>query len=542
MRIIHLIGGGDIGGAKVHVLSLVRQLNKQIDVKIISFRPGIFANEAKQLNLDISVIRNNNIIKDIKKTITIIKIGKYDLIHCHGAKGNIIGYFCKKATKLPIISTIHSDYRLDYMHSYLKSITLGKINALFLKKMDAHITVTNNFRDMLIARKFNANRIYSVCNGLDFSKIHITSDKTQFLAINNINYNENTILVGIVARFNPVKNINTLIKAAYEIKKKNSNIKFLIAGEGDEAKSLKTLVNSLNLKDTVFFLGWIKEPFELMNAIDINVLTSISEGFPYSLLESAKFKKANISTDVGGISDLIKHNYNGYLFKPKDIESLVKHIINLSNDKRKRELFGKRLYENALTDFSIEKMSSLQIDAYKDILSWFKKGKNSYDIILSGYYGFMNIGDDALLNSIINNLKHIEKDIKILILSRNPVETSKMIGVDSISRVNLLNIIATMRKSDLFIYGGGTLIQESTSTRSLLYYLGTMYLAKLLGLKTMLYANGVKLLKKKFNILVTKYVMNKIDLITLRERISLVQLNLLNISKPKITLTADPAV
>jgi len=542
MKVIHLIGGGDIGGAKVHVLSLVKQLNKEIEVKIISFRPGIFEREAKLLNIDTKVIRNNNLIKDIKDTIKIIKKENFELIHCHGAKGNIIGYFCKRATKLPVISTIHSDYKLDYMHSFIKSISLGKINAFFLKKMDAHIAVTNNFRNMLISRKFNANRIYSVCNGLDFSHEKIIISKKLFLDSYGIAFDKNTILVGIVARFNPVKSIDTLIKAAHKIKKQNKNIKFLIAGEGDDAKKLKELALSLNLQDTLFFLGWVKNPYNLMNAIDISVLTSISEGFPYSLLEGAMFKKASISTNVGGIPDLLEHNYNGYLFEPKDSETLVKYILALAVDTKKRELFGKRLYLKALSDFSIEKMVDLQMHAYNDILSWFKKGKSSYDIILSGYYGFMNIGDDALLYSIINNLKHIEEDIKILILSRNPVETTKIIGVDSISRFNLFSIISTMKRSDLFIYGGGTLIQESTSTRSLLYYLGTMYLAKLLGLKTMLYANGVKLLKKKFNIIVTRYVMNKIDLITLREKISLEQLNKLKINKPKILLTADPAV
>ncbi|MBN2851766.1 MAG: polysaccharide pyruvyl transferase CsaB [Clostridia bacterium] len=542
MKVIHLIGGGDIGGAKVHVLSLVKQLNSQIEVKIISFRQGIFAEEAKELGLDVQVIRNNNILKDIRQTISLIKKNKYDLIHCHGAKGNVIGYFCKRATKLPTITTIHSDYKLDYMHSFLKKMTIGILNSFLLRRMDAHIAVTENFRNMLISRGFNANRIYPVCNGLDFKKpVHI-AEKKDFLEKYHIKDEANHIYVGIVARLNPVKSIDTLIKAASLVKKANGNIKFLIAGEGDEAKNLKKLAATLDLNDTVYFLGWLKDPYELMSVLDISVLTSISEGFPYSLLEGAMFKLASISTDVGGISDLVEHDNNGYLFKPNDIASLVTYILDLSSDNEKRTLFGERLYQKALKDFSIEKMASLQLHAYSDVLSWVGKGKRSYDIILSGYYGFMNIGDDALLDSIINNLKHIESDIKILILSRNPVVTTKMIGVDSISRFNLFNIISTMKRSDLFIYGGGTLIQESSSTRSLLYYLGTMYLAKLLGLKTMLYANGIQMLKKRFNRLVTRYVMNKIDLITLREDTSLGLLESLNINRPRIVITADPAV
>jgi len=542
MKVIQLIGGGDIGGAKTHVLSLAKQLNKEIEVKIISFREGVFADEAILLGIDITVIRNKNIFKDIKQAISIIKEGNYDLIHCHGAKGNIIGYLCKRATNLPIITTLHSDYRLDYMHSFFKNITIGKLNALVLRKMDAYIAVTNNFKKMLISRHFNSNRVYAIWNGLNFNKKIKKYDKNSFLNKFNIPYTDTTILIGIVARLNPVKSIDTLIKAAFEIKKTHKNIKFLIAGDGPEEKSLKALCSNLNLEDTVFFVGWIKDAYEFINAIDISVLTSISESFPYSLLEGALLKKASISTNVGGIPDLFDHSVNGFLFTPKDVSALVSYIIELADNKPKRILFGNKLYEKAFNNFSLEKMAELQIHAYNDVLSWKHKKKRSYDIILSGYYGFMNIGDDALLDSIINNLKSIEHDLKILILSRNPIETTKIIGVDSISRFNLFNIISTMLRSDLFIYGGGTLIQESTSTRSLLYYLGTMYLAKLLGLKTMLYANGVMLLKKKFNIMVTRFVMNKIDLITLRENTSLLPIKALNISKPRILITADPAV
>jgi len=542
MKVIQLIGGGDIGGAKTHVLSLAKQLNKEIEVKVVSFREGVFAEEAFSLGLDIVVVRNKNIFKDIKQTIAIIKKGNYDLIHCHGAKGNIIGFFCKNSTKLPIITTLHSDYRLDYMHSFFKSITIGKLNALVLRKMDAYITVTNNFKKMLISRHFNSNRVYAIWNGLNFNEKIKKYDKATFLNKFNIPYDANTIFVGIVARLNPVKSIDTLIKAAFEIKKSHKNIKFVIAGDGPEEKTLKTLCSNLKLEDTVFFVGWIKDAYEIINAIDISVLTSISESFPYSLLEGALLKKASISTDVGGIPDLFDHTINSFLFTPKDISTLSSYIIELADNKNKRILFGNKLYEKAISNFSLEKMAELQIHAYNDVLSWRHKKKRSYDIILSGYYGFMNIGDDALLYSIINNLKSIEHDLKILILSRNPIETTKIIGVDSISRFNLFNIISTMLRSDLFIYGGGTLIQESTSTRSLLYYLGTMYLAKILGLKTMLYANGVMLLKKKFNILVTRFVMNKIDLITLRESTSLIPIKALNISKPQILITADPAV
>jgi len=122
-----------------------------------------------------------------------------------------------------------------------------------------------------------------------------------------------------------------------------------------------------------------------------------------------------------------------------------------------------------------------QLDIYETILlRSFRnsRSKYRYDAIISGYYGFKNIGDDAMLMAIIDNLRMYRRDLRILVLSRNPLETGLVYNVDSINRFNLLKILLIMRNSKLFINGGGSLIQDNTSTRSLIYYLGMIWLAK----------------------------------------------------------------
>jgi len=83
-----------------------------------------------------------------------------------------------------------------------------------------------------------------------------------------------------------------------------------------------------------------------------------------------------------------------------------------------------------------------------------------------------------MLMAIIDNLRMYRRDLRILVLSRNPLETGLVYNVDSINRFNLLKILLIMRNSKLFINGGGSLIQDNTSTRSLIYYLGMIWLAK----------------------------------------------------------------
>ena len=127
MKVLHLIGGGDIGGAKTHVLHLVKELGKYIDVKIVSFRPGVFADDAKAMGINIEVVKRGNIFRDILRVIEIVKEEGYQIIHAHGAKANMIAIVVKCLTKIPTVTTVHSDYRLDYMHSLVKSLSFGLI-------------------------------------------------------------------------------------------------------------------------------------------------------------------------------------------------------------------------------------------------------------------------------------------------------------------------------------------------------------------------------------------------------------------------------
>lgn len=544
MKVLHLIGGGDIGGAKSHVLSLVNELSKHIDVKLISLRTGAFADEAKALGINIDIVKTGTIFSDVKKVLEIIRTEGYELIHSHGAKANMIAVTVKKITGLPVVTTVHSDYRLDYLQNIVKMFSFGAVNMVALRFVDYYIGVSKNFKDMLIERKFNPQNIFTVYNGINFDKKDLKLTKEEFLTKYNLNFGKDDVIIGILARLHPVKGVSTFIQAAAEVVKQNPSVRFLIAGDGEERKLLERKAASLKLEKNLFFLGFINEPYEFVNCIDINILSSLSESFPYSILEGTLFKKATISSNVGGISDLIDTERNGFLFEPKDYQTLAKHMLTLVNNPQLRKEMGEKIHQKASTYFSLENMCNTQLGIYENILirnSEAKVPRNHYDAIISGYYGFKNVGDDAMLMAIIDNLRMYKKNIRILVLSKNPTETRRVYNVDSTYRVNLLQIIPTMKKSKLLISGGGSLIQDNTSTRSLLYYLGMIWLAKKMKMKVMIYANGIGPLNKKNNRNLTKRIVNNVDVITLREELSCKELDSLNINKPKIYVTADTA-
>ncbi len=158
------------------------------------------------------------------------------------------------------------------------------------------------------------------------------------------------------------------------------------------------------------------------------------------------------------------------------------------------------------------------------------------NLLVSGYYGFGNIGDEAVLQAIVKGLK----DTRITVLSANPELTSRQHKVRAINRNNPFKFILELLKTNLFISGGGTLFQNATSSRSLIYYLGQILLAKLLFKKVMVFAQGFGPLKGRGYQKLTCWILNKVNLITLRDQDSYNELHKLGINKPKIEVTADP--
>ena len=100
-------------------------------------------------------------------------------------------------------------------------------------------------------------------------------------------------------------------------------------------------------------------------------------------------------------------------------------------------------------------------------------------VVLSGYYGFNNAGDEAVLQAIINSLKKADQDLDITVLSNNPEHTTKAYGVKAVNRWKLNEIAGAIKESDLLISGGGSLLQDVTSKNGILYYLGIIGLARI---------------------------------------------------------------
>ncbi len=161
-------------------------------------------------------------------------------------------------------------------------------------------------------------------------------------------------------------------------------------------------------------------------------------------------------------------------------------------------------------------------------------------VLIFGYYGFQNTGDEALLQTVIQQMKNATQKIDVTVLTYNEEETYNRYNVKVVNRNNFKEVFKAIKESDVVVSGGGSVLQDVTSSRSLIYYLSIILIAKRMGKKVMFYGNGFGPITKQANKKISKYILDKVDVITVRDHHSKELIQALGVKK-NIQITADVA-
>ncbi|MGN1014346.1 MAG: glycosyltransferase family 4 protein [Butyricicoccus sp.] len=372
MKILMMMGGGDIGGAKTHIFSLVRELHKYHTVCMVSFRDGPFPQEMMAEGLQVKLVLDKNPIRARDAVLRLVDRMKPDIIHCHGGRANMIGAMVRAKRILPVMTTMHSDYKLDYMGKPLKQLTLGTINAIALRRLDFYQAVAGRMRQLLVSRDFAPHRVLTIYNGMDFGHPITGLDRTAYCRKQwDAQVDDSMVLCGLAARLTPVKDIETGIRGFSMAAREQPQLRLFLAGTGEDEPKLRQLVNELGMEEKVVFCGWVSEIAPFFAAMDITLLTSLSETFPYSILEGIREGCVPVCSDVGGMSELIVDGETGYIFPPKDAGTLANALKKLAADAELRRTFAKKQYARAVENYSLDAMRRTQEDNYRKVLTRF---------------------------------------------------------------------------------------------------------------------------------------------------------------------------
>jgi polysaccharide pyruvyl transferase CsaB len=164
-------------------------------------------------------------------------------------------------------------------------------------------------------------------------------------------------------------------------------------------------------------------------------------------------------------------------------------------------------------------------------------------VLMSGYYGFGNAGDEAILQAVHDGIlrEGARGGARVTVLSNNPGDTRARYGYKTIRRFNVPGVLLALARCDALVSGGGSLLQDQTSTRSLLYYLWIMRAAELMGKTVMVYANGIGPINRERNRRRVRRVVGRADVITLRDGDSATQLREMGVERGGVEVSADPA-
>jgi glycosyltransferase involved in cell wall biosynthesis len=319
-----------------------------------------------EMKRSLSVKEDRKAFKKIKELIAEFKP---DIVHTHSAKAGGVGRLAAKAMKVPII--IHT-YHGHVFHSYF-----GKAKTSFYKNMERYLARISS--KIIVLSKEQQREIteeHTICHasktiiiplGFDFSKFTTNQVEKRQSFREKYRIDKETVCVGIIGRLTAIKNHHFFIDALENVLKQTSNkIKFFIIGDGELMNELQTYCSSKNLEietpekensnASVVFTSWIKEVDWALAGLDIVALTSKNEGTPVSLIEAQASGKPVVSTNVGGVKDIVEENVTGLLSAVKDIDTFTLNLFNLIEDKTLRESMSNKGQEVVLKQFGYTRL------------------------------------------------------------------------------------------------------------------------------------------------------------------------------------------
>ncbi|MBQ4354346.1 MAG: polysaccharide pyruvyl transferase CsaB, partial [Clostridia bacterium] len=321
----------------------------------------------------------------------------------------------------------------------------------------------------------------------------------------------------------------------------------LLVGGGTEYEKIRTEAEQINAqigRQYITTTGPVSNVNEYCAAADIFV------GVSRSLLEAMAAAKPVILAGNQGslgifdetkITPAVDTNFCCRGFAQASEDDLLRDITALLTAP-KDELAAMGDYNRAFVGeyYTTARMAKDYVRMYEKTLASPAPYFGAPDLVVSGYYGFGNLGDESLLDIIAAAFAQEKKGVKIAALTRKPKADARRTGLKCISRISVPAVLSAFGKAKLLVSGGGSLLQDATSKRSLLYYAAVMNAAKHRGAKVAVFANGIGPISHDSNRKLAGKTLEGADHVSVRDPASAAEIERLGVQRA-VTVRADPA-
>ena len=524
----------DIGGAETHIVELSKQLRALgHDVLIIS-NGGVFVEEIERAGIrHISAPLHRRSVGDMMRARAILKETirreRPDVIHAHA---RIPAFLCGTlAGKMgvPFVTSCHGVYQVSGVLKLLSNWG------------ERTLAVSDDIRDYLVEQYgVSPAQITMTINGIDTEKFSpaVSGEEVR----REFSLGDGRVVCHVSRLDEETKTAaQQLIEVAPRLAEAVPGVRLLVVGGGTAFEELKKLADEANES-----LGY---PCIILTGprTDINKLVAAGDlfvGVSRAALEAMAAEKPTILSGAQGHMGLFLPEYlerametnfccrTDPVSTPEQLLGDVLKGLSLTEEERQRlGAFGRTVVQE---HFSLARMVRDSLAVYDSVR------RRRYNVVMSGYYGFNNAGDDAILESVQENIRAISDDVSLTVLSNDPDLTLRQFGLQAVPRFNFFKVASALRRSDLLLSGGGSLMQDTTSTRSLLYYLSVIWLARLLGKPVMFYANGIGPVKQPVNRRLVRAAVERAAAVTLRDHSSADELRAMGVKRDDLLVTADP--
>ena len=392
-RVLILINRLNLDGPAFHVATLSKYLSPEFEMLLVAGTKDDSEESSDYIvkNMGLNFVslpemhRSLNPFKDYRSYRTLRKMirdFKPDIVHTHAAKAGALGRLAALHEKVPVI--IHT-FHGHVFHSYfspLKTKVFLQIERYLAKKTSGIIAISERQKKDLSLkyRVCNASKVHMIPLGFDLRNFRENIDEKRASFRKKYLLDDDEIAIGIIGRLVPVKNHPLFLASAASIlKQTKKKVRFFVIGDGESKELLFREAESLDLNYTYFkskpvkadltFCSWIKDVDVAISGLDIVALSSHNEGTPVSLIEAQAGDKPVISTNVGGIENVVIKNETALLVDSNDYIDYAQQLLRLIEDDELRNRLGKNGWEFVREKFHFTRMIKEVAMLYKQLLT-----------------------------------------------------------------------------------------------------------------------------------------------------------------------------
>lgn len=384
IKVLRIINRFNIGGPSYNATFLTRFMSDEFETKLIGGGPE--KDEADSLHIPESYGLNPIILEEMKrkpslksdrlayaKIKAIIQEFQPDIVHTHASKAGALGRRAAFSCGVPVV--VHT-FHGHVFHSYFGKIKTSIYKAIErrLARKSTGIIAISELQKKELAEQHHickAEKIKVIPLGFDLDKFQANKVENRIFIREKYKLDTDVVAVGIVGRLAPIKNHQFFLDVVEKILSEGTeNVRFFIVGDGELRTEIESRAQLLNQKfgEKIVLTSWIKDIAQFNAGLDLMCLCSKNEGTPVSLIEAQASGIPVISTDVGGVKDIVSEGHTGFVVPTDNLDLYVEKVSLLIKNKEIREKMSQNGWKHVHEKFSYNRLVSDMEKYYKELL------------------------------------------------------------------------------------------------------------------------------------------------------------------------------